>query len=64
MFLTDSANDVYEQFSVTFRVPDGTTPQQFRSIFTQALLDQVASQFPTASVTASDCLIDVVQRGN
>lgn len=64
VFVRDSGLNVSESISVFFTIAPDVTAQQFRSAFTSAIIAEVARLWPTMSLSASDCLIDVVQRGN
>lgn len=64
VFFRDETLNVAESMSVYFNVPADVTPQQFRTLFAAAILEAAGSTWPTMELTESDCLIDVVQRGN
>lgn len=64
VFYGDSTLGVAESVSVYVHIPDDVTPQQFRSLFAAAIIETAAQLWPTMQLAESDCIIDVVQRGN
>jgi hypothetical protein len=53
---------VRETMSVTFAVSPSVTPQQFRTAFSAAIVEQAQVIFGV-TLSANDCLIDQMQRG-
>lgn len=63
-FVRDVAQGIHGGLPVTIRITPSMTPQQFRSELTNQTIEIAKSHYPTVTLNPSDCLIDVMQRGN
>lgn len=63
-FVIDQANNFSGGLAVSLHVPEGITPQQFKSSLTDAIIESAKVIYPEVTLAPGDCLIDVVQRGN
>lgn len=60
----DESIGVIQSHSVFFDTNTDVTPQQFRAAFSAAILAKAAELFPAMTLQETDCVIDVMQRGN